>query len=1028
MEQKKISIVIPVYGTEKYVDRCFHSLLNQSYENLEIVVVNDCSPGNIEEIVYRYMKSDKRFKYVKHDVNKGLFQARVTGMSYVTGDYVTFLDSDDYVTYDYYRLLLSKAIEKDADIVIGRTVHETQNGEHYVFNMHDSALSFDILCGDEIRNAYFGQQCSCYGWHTVWNKLYVKELVERSLPFFKKVDTHIIMTEDIAFSTVFLYFAQKLATVHNEAYFYCENPGASTDPGNISLKKLLKNISDIHHVFDFGKEFLVHNKAKQEWLCQFEQARLYYGRIWNNMVNEFSGEDRKTVEKALEDFCPGYLEKSIHSDHFFQSIKTPWNGGLEHNKEQLCKSECEYISFDIFDTLIKRPLYFPTDIFELMQKRFDEVYSCNLPFKNLRIDAEEGCRRKYGYEKPGFQDVNLTEIYDFMSEAYDIPSEVANEMRMEEERIELELCTVRNSGKELYDIVQSVGKKVIITSDMYLEKACIEKLLKKNGYTNYEKLYLSSEQRLTKNTGDLFKFVIKDLKVKPEMILHVGDTWTSDIEMPKKLGCKTLFLPKYIESFQNKIGGVTTNNCSCIANLATGNVINKSKVLESLGYRTMISIVASNYFDNPYRTFNAESDFNIDPYFIGYYVVGMHLMGIEQWVNQNANPKGNVLFMSRDGYLPMLGYNVWRKYLNKDINSKYMYTSRKALMPWMIHKKLDLYDLPVEYRNHTPETLLKMCKFCLKELNELELNNELKAVGLVSNKKFTSKYEYHKFIQLISNRLFDEQKLRESQQLVSDYMKSIYESEHDISFDMGYSGRIQAAICEALGDRLDVLFIHSDEVRSYANKRKYGFAITNFYDFTPSVSGLLREHILSENSHSCIGFKRENEKVIPVFDKKEKPYSDIFVTDALQNGALQFMEDFLSVFINYIEYLPFRSYEVSLPYEGFLCCGSAADRKIFSQSFFEDLVYGASENINIESFINEYSALASTTEQTQVITTGTLSLDARLQGKSKLTKFIVYYNLDRETLRVRTWERLRGHGLIFRVVRKLYRMTSGNNK
>ena len=118
MEQKKISIVIPVYGTEKYVDRCFHSLLNQSYENLEIVVVNDCSPGDIEEIVYRYMKSDERFKYVKHDVNRGLFQTRVTGMSYVTGDYVAFLDSDDYVTYDYYRLLLSKAIEKDADIVI----------------------------------------------------------------------------------------------------------------------------------------------------------------------------------------------------------------------------------------------------------------------------------------------------------------------------------------------------------------------------------------------------------------------------------------------------------------------------------------------------------------------------------------------------------------------------------------------------------------------------------------------------------------------------------------------------------------------------------------------------------------------------------------------------------------------------------------------------------------------------------------------------------------------------------------------
>lgn len=1023
MEQKKISIIVPVYGTERYVERCLDSILNQSYQNLEIIVVNDCSPGNIETIVKRYMEVDQRVKYIKHHNNKGLFQARVTGMEEVTGDYIAFLDSDDYVTFDYYRLLILKALEKDADIVVGKTVHETQNKEHYVFNMHDCALSFDTLCGDDIRNAYFKQQCSCYGWHTVWNKLYKRELMDRALPFFQKLDMHIIMTEDIAFSTVFLYFAKKIATVQNEAYFYCENPGASTDIGSINIKNLLKNISDINHVFNFGREFLATNHAKQEWINQFEKARLYYARMWNNVVMDYSGEERKCIEKALEEFCPGYHEKSKQSDHFFESIKTSWNGGLEYSKEQIYKSQCEYISFDIFDTLIKRPLYYPTDIYELMQKKFDEVYSCNYPFKKLRMDAEEGCRRKYGYEKPGFQDVNLTEIYDYMSNTYGISTDITNVMREEEERIELELCMVRESGKELFDIAKATGKKVIITSDMYLGKPCIEKILKKNGYTNYDKLYLSSEQRLTKNTGDLFKFVIKDLNTKPEKVLHIGDTWTSDIEMPQHLGCQTIFLPKYIESFQNRIEGVETNHCSTIANLVAGNCVDKSKLMESLGYRTMISVIASKYFDNPYRTFHIDSDFNIDPYFIGYYVVGMHLMGIEQWISQFSRDNGNVLFMSRDGYLPMVGYDVWRKYFKKNMNSKYIYTSRKAVMPWMIHDKVDFYDLPVEYRNHSPATLLEMCEFCLKDLKEQELNEELKAAGLVKDKVFSSKYEYHKFIQLLSNRLFDQEKLQNSQKIVSDYMKSIYKSEHDIAFDMGYSGRIQGAICEALGEELDVLFIHSDEVRSFANQRKYGFEITNFYDFTPSVSGLLREHILSENSQSCIGYKRENGTIVPIFDEKEKPYSDIFVTDALQNGAIEFMEDFLKLFANYMEYLPYRNYEVSLPYEGFLSCSSKADYSIFSQSYFEDLVYGANENINIESFINERNILSQNSEHQNTMTTGTLSLDARLQGKSKIIKFIIYYNLDRETLRVRTWEKLRGHKVIFKIVRKLYRMT-----
>ena len=106
-ENKKLSIIVPVYNAEKYMEKCLDRLLEQSYKNIEIIIVNDCSQGNCEEIVEKYKNIDSRIKYIKHEKNKGLFQARITGSSIATGEYIAFLDSDDYVSIDYYRTLMN---------------------------------------------------------------------------------------------------------------------------------------------------------------------------------------------------------------------------------------------------------------------------------------------------------------------------------------------------------------------------------------------------------------------------------------------------------------------------------------------------------------------------------------------------------------------------------------------------------------------------------------------------------------------------------------------------------------------------------------------------------------------------------------------------------------------------------------------------------------------------------------------------------------------------------------------------------
>ena len=130
---KKISVVVPAYNVEKYLERCLDSILEQSYSNLEVIVVDDGSTDGTGKIVQRYMDADERIVSINHGENRGLFQARITGSELATGDYIAFVDSDDYVSFDWYRKLLRKAESSDAEMVVGDWCYsyEGTNSQEY---------------------------------------------------------------------------------------------------------------------------------------------------------------------------------------------------------------------------------------------------------------------------------------------------------------------------------------------------------------------------------------------------------------------------------------------------------------------------------------------------------------------------------------------------------------------------------------------------------------------------------------------------------------------------------------------------------------------------------------------------------------------------------------------------------------------------------------------------------------------------------------------------------------------------------
>ncbi len=122
MNRYSVSIIVPIYNVEKYIERCAVSLFEQDFEDIEYIFVNDCTPDNsiqiLEEVIEKYPNRKSNVKIIHYKANKGLGSARKTGLEQATGEYVLHIDSDDWVELDMVLCLYNKAIETDADIVI----------------------------------------------------------------------------------------------------------------------------------------------------------------------------------------------------------------------------------------------------------------------------------------------------------------------------------------------------------------------------------------------------------------------------------------------------------------------------------------------------------------------------------------------------------------------------------------------------------------------------------------------------------------------------------------------------------------------------------------------------------------------------------------------------------------------------------------------------------------------------------------------------------------------------------------------
>lgn len=258
MKSPKVSVIVPIYNVEPYLDRCLCSLIGQSLTDIEIILVDDGSPDGCPRICDEYARRDLRIKVI-HKANEGLGAARNTGLDIAVGEYVAFIDSDDYISAETYEVLYKNAQEKDADIVYGGLLIQKSDGSESPFFKLNKVFDNKESITDFLRLMLFDTKpYEERIWMSVCNGLYRRELIKRySLRFLSE---RCYLSEDILFHAQFVPLCKKIVCLPYTFYHYCYNGSSLTHSfsvtkieSNFRLYETLLQISQQYHLPELGK-------------------------------------------------------------------------------------------------------------------------------------------------------------------------------------------------------------------------------------------------------------------------------------------------------------------------------------------------------------------------------------------------------------------------------------------------------------------------------------------------------------------------------------------------------------------------------------------------------------------------------------------------------------------------------------------------------------------------------------------------------------------------------------------------------
>lgn len=639
----KVSAIIPVYNTEKYLEKCLDSVCNQTLSDIEIICIDDCSTDGSLEILKDYAQKDNRIKLIEFKENKGAAAARNEGIKAATGEYIGFIDSDDYPeTEHFYEQLYTKARETDADIAKG-AYKDSETG--YI----DETINAKIK---ENKNNFCSTYCSAIFKNSLIKNNNIK------FPLLKDM-------EDPVFAFACALKANSVEIVDNCNVMIVKRKGSITESvptfeqvkdkikGLLIIETLNKDIKSAY-VLAYWLITVIKDSIKNTDHTIEEYVFYKCAKIFNNSV-------------IYNDFA--YEFKCIDSNLFKFITERDFNYYYDAEKLKKEIDRHDVISFDIFDTLLLRPLVNPVDVFAFIEN----FYNAN-GYTLDRTISEKKARLIKSLKNKGCEDITFEDIYKRVRPEYKFLESI-------EKEFESQILQTNKEMLEIYNYARSKNKKIIITSDMYFDSHFLTKVLNKNGFEGFYKLYVSSEIQLCKGSGNLFKYILNDLNISADKVLHIGDNLESDYKAPQSIGLDTFYYEKILFRF------FKSYNNSLVVNYYF-EYLKYSRI----NFSPVLGINMLNWFNNKKQIHYWEK--------MGFLYGGILGIACTSQIIQIAKARNltDIFFIARDGFTLKKIFDMMNKNLN--VKSHYIYGSRK--LKALCSKTSDMYNenSAAEYRKY----------------------------------------------------------------------------------------------------------------------------------------------------------------------------------------------------------------------------------------------------------------------------------------------------------------------------------------
>ena len=337
--QPLVSVIIPVYNIgEKYLRQCLESAINQSYKNIEIIIVNDCSEFEEDErIILEYVSKDGRIKYIKHKENMGDGVARMTGLKEAKGYSVLFMDGDDYVALNLLEVAMSEMIKNNVDIVCYNFfIVREENNKIYFNNSYYKDVPYQIVYGKNIMELFCNLNNNI-GWN-LWSKLFKREILLK-LGFDNTIRYR---GKDLNYFFKILSKARSMSYIPLNLYFYIESRNNSIT----NINKLKDGyFTDMYYIFADMFDFV--NKESNEQITKLFAMNFFY--LYYNAL-DFDRREAREENHFINLFKKVILDLidygAIDKNQLLENVKSitndknliNWLAGIDNNIDTLQKS------------------------------------------------------------------------------------------------------------------------------------------------------------------------------------------------------------------------------------------------------------------------------------------------------------------------------------------------------------------------------------------------------------------------------------------------------------------------------------------------------------------------------------------------------------------------------------------------------------------------------------------------------------------------------------------------------------------